>query len=159
MKFTIKKWLPVLVVSIICVALIVAPVCNARVKTEAINTVSKKKALEIEEKIEGYESTQGTDYWALLVAVGVYYNHPEANRPSMLEAVDDLYDVLIDSPQWQPDHIHMLKASQATSRNLIRELIWLIQNEDSDDMSLVYITTHGSPLKDKNGLPVCGSTT
>ena len=152
MKLTLKKGISALVISIIFVALIVAPVCNAGVKT--INTVSKKKALEIKEKMDDCKSTQGTEYWALLVAVGVYYKHPKQNRPSMLEAVDDLYDVLIDSPQWQPDHIHMLKGSQATCRNLIEELIWLIQNEDSDDMSLVYITTHGSPLKDKNGRPV-----
>ena len=71
----------------------------------------------------------------------------------MLEAVDNLYDALIDSPNWQPDHIHVVKADQATGINLIKELLWLIRNVDSDDYALVYITTHGAPLTN-NGLPV-----
>ena len=95
---------------------------------------------------------QGTEYWALLVAVGVYYKHPDMNRESMLDAVDNLYSSLLDSSNWQADHIHTLKGSQATTIRLIKELLWLIMNEDSDDYSLVYITTHGGPLT-KNGAP------
>jgi len=32
----------------------------------------------------------GSHYWALLVAVGVYAYTPDMDRPSMLRAVDDL---------------------------------------------------------------------
>lgn len=70
----------------------------------------------------------------------------------MLEAVDNLYSTLIDSSNWQADHIYVLKGSQATTFNVIKALIWLIRNEDKDDYSFVYITTHGGPLK-RNGLP------
>ena len=97
---------------------------------------------------------EGTEYWALLFAVGVYKNNPHQNRPSMLISADNLYEVLINSPQWQADHIHKVTASEATGRRLIQELIWLIQNEDSDDMSLIYLTTHGSPLKGPIGFPI-----
>ena len=88
----------------------------------------------------------------MLVAVGVYYKHPDQNRESMLDAVDNLYNSLLDSPNWQSDHIQVLKGGQATTFNLIRELIWLILNEDKDDYCLVYITTHGGPLT-RNGMP------
>ena len=98
------------------------------------------------------EAPEDTEYWALLVAVGVYYNHPDQDRPSMLDAVDNLYSSLLESPNWQADHIHVLKAEQATTFNLIKELIWLILSEGKDDYSLVYITTHGGPLT-RNGLP------
>ncbi len=37
---------------------------------------------------------------------------------------------------------------------MIQGLIWLIQNVDADDKVLVYLTTHGSPLKNANGMPV-----
>jgi len=70
----------------------------------------------------------------------------------MLEAVENLRSSLLDSPNWQADHIQMLKGSQATTFNVIKKLIWLIRNEDKDDYSLVYITTHGGPLK-RNGMP------
>ncbi len=87
-----------------------------------------------------------TEYWALLVAVGVYADDPEQNRPLMLEEVDDLYEVLIDSPWWSEDHIKVIKGEDATVLNIIKGLRWLDRMEDSDDISLVFITTHGSPL-------------
>jgi len=93
----------------------------------------------------------GTEYWALLFAVGVYKNHPNQDRPSMLEAVEDFYDVLLDSPQWHADHIHKVTATDCTLGRLIQELKWLVENVKSDDMAIVYLTTHGSPLKDPMG--------
>jgi len=105
-------------------------------------------------KLDITQGTAATEYWAVLFAVGIYRDDPDKNRPSMLQAVNNLYDVLIDSPQWQPDHIHMITGSDATGKNLIKELLWLIRSVDKNDMALVYITTHGSPLLDVNGHPV-----
>ena len=136
MNTKINRTCTMLVVSIVCTALIISPVYTAEFNV-------KDHLSKITTKMEN----TGTEYWALLFAVGIYRNHPNQNRPSMLEAADDLYDVLVDSPEWQPDHIHIVKGSQATGQRLIHELLWLIQNEDRDDMSLIYITTHGSPLK------------
>lgn len=106
---------------------------------------------DINDEFISVEETLATEYWALIFAVGVYKNHPNQNRPSMLEAAEDLYDVLLSSPQWQQDHIHKVTASQCTLSRLIQELIWLIQNVESDDMVIVYLTTHGSRLKDDQG--------
>ncbi len=100
------------------------------------------------------QTNDGTEYWGLIFAVGEYYNNPDQNRPSMLQAADDLYEVLIDSPHWQPDHIRIVKGAQATGQTLISQLIWLNQMDDSDDMCLIYLTTHGSPLRNSQGLPV-----
>lgn len=94
-----------------------------------------------------YSKDRDTEYWALIFAVGVYKNHEKENRPAMLESADNLYEVLLNSPNWKADHIHLVKGANATGRRLIKELIWLIKNEDSNDMSLVYLTTHGSPLR------------
>jgi len=140
-----------LVTSIICIALIATPICNAGLNTKGLIKRNNKVDLQ---KVKESQESSGTEYWAVLFAVGIYYRNPDQNRPSMLEAVNNLYEVLIDSPQWQPDHIRMTTGEQATGRNLIRDLMWLIQSEDSDDMSLIYITTHGSPLKNLNGYPV-----
>ena len=93
-----------------------------------------------------FSEDDGTEYWALIFAVGVYKNNPDENRQAMLKAAENLYKVLLNSPQWKKDHIHKVTASEATGRRLIRELIWLIRSEDSDDMSLIYLTTHGNPL-------------
>lgn len=89
---------------------------------------------------------QEQEYWALLVAVGLYADDPQQNRPLMLEEVDDFYELLVDSPGWEEDHIKVIKGKDATVTNIIKGLRWLDRNEDSEDISLVYITTHGSPL-------------
>ena len=148
MKNISNKKLVMLIVSIICIILLITPICNAGL---SVKDLIKKNDIP---KINDYQEATGTEYWALIFAVGIYKNHPDQDRPSMLEAADNLYDVLVDSAQWQPDHIHKVTGSQATGQNLIKELIWLIQSEDSDDMSLIYIATHGSPLKNANGMPV-----
>ena len=107
-------------------------------------------------KLKSYNSIMeddGTEYWALIFAVGIYKDNPDENRPSMIKAANNLYDVLINSPQspWKADHIHKVTGSEATGRRLIKELIWLIRSEDRDDMSLIYLTTHGTPLKGPRG--------
>ncbi len=87
-----------------------------------------------------------TEYWALLIAVGVYGDSIDEHRPSMLKEIDDLYDVLLDSPCWSADHIKVIKGENATVPNIIRGFRWLDKKENKDDISLIYIATHGSPL-------------
>ena len=88
----------------------------------------------------------GTEYWALLIGVGVYANSPYDNIPPMLEETDDLFDVLLESSWWSEDHIKVIKGKDATVLNIIKGLRWLDRMDDKDDISLVYFTTHGSPL-------------
>ena len=95
---------------------------------------------------ETSENNNGNEYWALLVAVALYADDPQQNRPLMLEEVDDFYDLLLDCPWWQEDHIKVIKGEDATITNIIEGLKWLDEMEDEDDISLVYITTHGFPL-------------
>jgi hypothetical protein len=129
-------------ISILCIVLVISPACTAGLFMKNIqkNTTSQQ--------------TTTAENWAVLFAVGTYLNAPDQDRPEMLEACDDLYDVLVDSSDWQSDHIHKVKGSQATGQNLIKELLWLKQNADSEDLVLVYITTHGSPLRNPQGLPL-----
>jgi len=135
------KW-SVGIISFICVVLLISPACTAGL----YSFVRKTK------NIQTQETTQ-SQYWALLFAVGVYENAPDQDRPEMLEACDNLYDTLINSPQyWQPSNIHVVKGSQALLQNLIKELLWLRKNSKSEDYVLVYITTHGGQLK-RQGSP------
>ena len=124
-----------------------------------INSITRTKQTQLiinnqQETFNDIETNSGTEYWALLFAVGIYLNAPSQDRPSMLVAVENLYDVLLDSPQWKEDHIHKVKGSDCLRPRLIQELNWLIKNVDEDDMVLVYLTTHGNRLTDKNGNPV-----
>jgi hypothetical protein len=93
-------------------------------------------------------STDDTQHWGLLIAVGEYLNNPSEDRPSMLTEVENLYDALISSENWISSHIKKIKADQANLENILRGFSWLMQKEDSNDISLIYITTHGYYLNE-----------
>lgn len=88
-------------------------------------------------------TTDDTEYWGLLIAVGEYLNNPEENRPNMLTEVENLYDALIKSEIWDPSHIRKIKAENANLENILEGFSWLMKMEDQNDISLIYITTHG----------------
>jgi len=105
----------------------------------------------VDNKIEvtSYETNSvdnDTEYWALLVAVGIYAGHPDEDRPSMLEDVEKLHEKLLVSEHWKEENIKLIKGEDATVLNIVRGLRWLDRMDDKDDFSLVYITTHGFPL-------------
>jgi len=98
--------------------------------------------------LQGEKQTDAndTEFWALLVAVAEYADNPNENRPLMLDEVDDFHELLLSSPIWQEDHIKVIKTEDATTQNILKGLKWLDDQEDKNDMSLFYITTHGFPL-------------
>jgi len=88
-----------------------------------------------------------TEYWGLLIAVGKYLNHPDEDRDRMLIRVEELYDTLLGSENWDSSHIKKIKAEDATLENILLGLNWLVINEGAEDISLVYITTHGYSME------------
>jgi len=129
-------------ISILCAVLLVTPACTA-----GLSSLSLKKS-------NGQtRAASQSQYWALLFAVGIYKNTPDADRPEMLEACDNLYTELLNSPNyWKASNIHKVTGSQAILQNLIQELLWLRKNSKSEDYVLVYLTTHGAHLQ-RSGLP------
>jgi len=100
-------------------------------------------------EVTSFEPTsvsEETEYWALLIAVGVYAGHPSEDRPTMLEDVEKLHEKLLVSDHWKDENIKLIKGEDATVLNIIKGLRWLDRMDDKDDFSLVYITTHGFPL-------------
>ena len=95
---------------------------------------------------QSMESSYETEYWALLVAVAEYADNPDQDRPLMLEETDGFHDLLLTSPIWKEDHIKIIKTEDATVMNILQGLRWLDEMEDSNDMCVFYITTHGFPL-------------
>ena len=130
-----KKILPIMIVLILILSGFGAVALNSDIKEPNFETLDFE-----------HIGDRDTEYWALLVAVGVYADDPQQNRPLMLEEIDDLYDVLLESPLWSEDHIKVIKGEDATVINIVKGLRWLDRMEDSDDFSLVFITTHGTPL-------------
>ncbi|UCD13660.1 MAG: caspase family protein [Thermoplasmatales archaeon] len=95
---------------------------------------------------EIYSVNNETEYWALLIAVGVYAGHPMEDRPHMLWEVEDLHEKLLVSEHWKEENIKVIKGRNATLLNILRGFKWLNKKEDKNDFSLVYINTHGGQL-------------
>jgi hypothetical protein len=88
----------------------------------------------------------GTQYWALLVGVGTYAENPEQDRPDMIMEVNDFRNVLLQTSWWSADHIKTLTAENATIRNILAGFRWLKSVAGSNDVVVVYLSTHGFPL-------------
>jgi len=87
-----------------------------------------------------------TNYWALIVAVGVYAFNPSMDRPSMLTASDALYKTLLVSPWWNSSHIRYITGKNATVLSIMSGFRWLAKNAGPNDICLIYLTTHGFPI-------------
>jgi len=138
----------IIVLACICAVMLLAPSCFAGLTPSS----APQKAIQ---KNPSKQKAEASQFWGLLFAVGEYLNAPDQNRPEMLTACDDLHSTLLSSPNyWQASQIHVVKTSQATLQQLIKELLWLRKNAKSEDYVLVFITTHGGQLVHPNtGLP------
>ncbi|HVQ01048.1 MAG TPA: hypothetical protein VMT57_05995, partial [Candidatus Thermoplasmatota archaeon] len=129
--------------SILCVALLVSPLSAAG-----------PSVTQVHKTMTSMEPTQSKHY-ALLFAVGEYLNAPGEDRPEMLDACNDLYNTLLDSPAyWQEANIHVVTSNHGTLNILLYQLNWLKQVSTSEDYVLVYLTTHGGHLHNLNGAPL-----
>ena len=96
--------------------------------------------------VQGNLPNNETEYWALIVAVGVYANNPDMDRPSMLVEANKLQKMLPVSSNWNKSHIKVIEGKNATMPNIINGFRWLDKMEDENDISLIYLTTHGFPI-------------
>lgn len=117
--------------------------------TSMVDTDNNMNSGVLDLKDNAFESNvceNGTEYWALIVAVGVYANNPDMDRPSMLVESEKLRKMLPVSSNWDESHIKVITEENATVPNIIEGFRWLDEMEDEDDICLIYLTTHGFPI-------------
>ncbi len=120
------------------------PTISGGINYESYESIILNYSSEHKENL-GLSLDNEVEYWALLIAVGVYYQVPDMNRPNMLKEVASFEQVLDSSPNWDEDHVKVIKAEDATVLNIYNGFKWLDDNEDENDISLIYLTTHGFP--------------
>jgi hypothetical protein len=107
-------------------------------------------------------STDGTEYWALLVGVNEFKNQPYMTNLSLFNGYPptDLYHLLLASDHWKPDHIRLLTGKNASIFNVFKGFRWMHRMADADDICLFYVASHGQegfdmPPRDENGRGDC----
>ena len=103
-------------------------------------------------------TTDGTEYWALLVGVNEFKNHPYMTSRSVGNDIPptDLCNLLLASDHWKSDHIRLITGKNASIFNVCKGFRWMHRMADADDICLFYIASHGGPIydmppRDENG--------
>ena len=96
--------------------------------------------------LESSQTSNEVEFWALLIAVGVYYNCPTMDRPSMLVEISRFEQMLSETDNWDMSHVKIIKKEDATVSNIRDGFKWLDEMEDENDICLIYLTTHGFPI-------------
>jgi hypothetical protein len=95
-----------------------------------------------------------TEYYAVLCACSQYEN-PKYDLPKIMPAPESklrvLYDALIQTKNWDPDHIILLLNENATKHNITTALETMATQVDSDDIFLFTWSGHGSHIPDVDG--------
>jgi uncharacterized caspase-like protein len=98
--------------------------------------------------VSGGEALTGKvrDKWALVVGIGQFQ---DAAVPPLTYTAQDAADfakLLANRHEgrFQPDHIHLLKDAQATTVEVRKELNWLAEMAQPDDLVVIFISSHGS---------------
>jgi hypothetical protein len=86
---------------------------------------------------------------ALLVGVGVYKN-PKANLPGIEKDIDMAQQMSMRMG-FLPQNTRILRDQQATLSNMRDSMAWLAQNTQANDRVFIYVSSHGSHIRDRNG--------
>lgn len=93
-----------------------------------------------------YQQINQPEYWALIISVGIYKGYPDKEIPKAIPLAFTFKEILNHTSLWKDDHIKIITGKNATILNIIRGFLWLDAHEDSSDIALVYIHTHGAQL-------------
>jgi hypothetical protein len=82
----------------------------------------------------------------LIIGVGTYLNNPSMNLPECIYSANYLYETLLKSDNWKSSHIMKITGENATLENILYGFKWLSMMDEKNDVSLVYLATHGGIL-------------
>lgn len=83
------------------------------------------------------------DYWAVLIGINDYPGS-SGDLPFSVNEILSFRNTLLEGGNWQDSHIRVLTDSDATVNGVFDALNWLDENEDKNDISIIYYAGHGS---------------
>ena len=83
------------------------------------------------------------DYWAVLVGINDYPGSSN-DVPFSINEILSFRNTLLEGGNWLESHIQVLTDDNATIDGVFNALKWLDENEDENDISIIYYAGHGS---------------
>lgn len=84
---------------------------------------------------------------ALLVGINLY---PDAPLHGCINDVTDMGDFLVESADFDPDHVRLLVDKRATTQNILDRLAWLVADAKPQDQLVFHFSGHGVQLPARN---------
>jgi len=132
-------------------------ILSSIVVTPSVLSSYKKNILTFNEddsRILKKSNTSETEYYAVICACSRYQN-PKYNIPRPVPAPDSklmvLYNELLQTKNWNTDHIILLLNQNATKQNITHALELMSSVVDENDIFLFTWNGHGSEITDVNG--------
>lgn len=92
------------------------------------------------------------DKWALVVGISNFQD-PSMNLKYAAKDATDFRNYLIQDAHFKSDHVKLLTDKEATRQNIVNHIgeKWLKRIANSDDLVVIYLSTHGSSAKQEAG--------
>lgn len=97
----------------------------------------------------GRVDTSDNDFWGVIIGISDYKDK-QNDLPVSTIHLKTLYNTLLESDNWKPDHIRLLINEEATYMNILHALDWLANQSDENDTILFSFQGHGSSTEDIN---------
>jgi hypothetical protein len=94
--------------------------------------------------------TNEVNYWGVIVGISDYQGETN-DLPVSTSHLQILYNTLLESVNWQQDHIRLLLNEEATYDAVLSSLDWLVNQSDENDIVLFSFQGHGSSVDDVDG--------
>jgi len=93
-------------------------------------------------------STRVREKWALVIGIGKFRDS-RINLQFTSKDARDFFSYLTDQNygRFKASNVHLLVDDQATTVHIKSELEWLRMNAKQDDLVVIYVSTHGSPIE------------
>ncbi len=94
--------------------------------------------------------------YALVVGIGRFQDAGISPLKYTAKDAEDFAEVLVQHAQFEPENVKLLAEEMATRANILSELQQLILVAEEEDLVVLYISTHGSPNRQGQGLQGIG---
>jgi len=86
------------------------------------------------------------DKWALVIGVSKFRD-PSINLEFTAKDAQDFAALLTNKAygRFQPDHVHLITDSAATTKRIKEELNWIARSAGRNDLIVIYLSSHGTP--------------
>jgi len=134
-----------LVVIICLLAFLIFPTFVSGGRCNNVYTIKNNVLSQTSQSLTGdsFQKDFQRNYWAVLIGINDYPGSSN-DIPFSINEILSFRNTLLEGGNWLDSHIQVLTDGDATIDGVFNALKWLDENEDENDISIIYYAGHGS---------------